>query len=94
MSVVAAVATLGLALSPVAAHAGTTRSASGMGWGPTWSAAIPNAEANAAGNLYDLARSYGETCTGITYTSSLYYIVPGGGGYVFSATATGDCAPG
>jgi hypothetical protein len=86
-------AALGLALTPAAANASTVRSASGTGWGTTWNTAIPAAEAQANGNLYQLARSYGEACVNITYTTSLYYIVPGGGGYVFSATATGTCSP-
>jgi hypothetical protein len=92
VSVISAVAALGLALGPLAAHADTVRSATATGWGTNWDTATANAEANANGALYDLARSYGETCTGVTYTAYLYYIVPGGGGYVFSATATGDCA--
>jgi hypothetical protein len=93
-SALSAIAALGLAFSPVVAQASTTLSASAQGWGSTWDSAIPNAEANADHALFTQAQSLGETCTGITYTSSLYYIVPGGGGYVFVATATGQCAPG
>jgi len=92
--VLATAAALGLALTPAAAHAGTIRSASGQGWGSNWDVATTRAEAAANGNLYQLARSFGEVCVNVTDTASLYYIVPGGGGYVFNATATGNCSPG
>lgn len=86
-------AALGLALSPAAAHAAGTLSTTAYGWGTDWNAATAAAENNAYWALHDQAKAIGETCTGVTYSGvGLYYIVPGGGGYVFSATATGSCA--
>lgn len=77
---------------PAAAQASTVLSASATGWGTNWTTAEAAANNNAYNALYDLARAQGETCANVTYADSLYYIVPGGGGYVFSATATGTCA--
>jgi hypothetical protein len=83
---------LAAVLAPSAAHAATTRSASTYGWGATWAAAVATAENNAYWALYDQATALGETCTGVTYSNvNLYYVVPGGGGDVFTATATGSC---
>jgi len=92
-AVLAAVAAVGLALSPVAAQAGTSLSATGQAFGATSGAAMANAEASAYSNLSTLAQSDGYVCTGITYTTSLYYVVPSGGGDVYNATATGNCGP-
>jgi len=92
VSILSAVVALGLSLSPVAASAATTRSKTGYGSGPDWSVATAHAENDAYWRLHDFARSLGETCTGVTYSDvNLYYIIPGGGGYVFTATATGTC---
>jgi len=92
-AVVSAVTMLGLLLTPVAAQAATTRSANATGWGTSQGAADSNARAEARYRLNSFAASLGEVCSGLTYTSSLVYTVPSGGGYVYSATATGDCAP-
>jgi hypothetical protein len=92
VAVLSAITALGLAVAPAAADAATTRSESSSGWGTDWNAATINAESNAFWKLHDAARALGETCTGVTYSNvGLIYIVPGGGGYVFSATATGTC---
>src|SRR6266478_1392167 len=92
-SILSAVAALGLVLAPTAAHAATTLSRSAYGWGPDWGTAETTAKTNAYWALYDFAKSMGETCTSVTYSNvNLYYVVPGGGGDVFTATATGICA--
>ena len=91
--VVSALALVGLVLSPVAAQAATTRSATGQGFAIDPGAAQANAQANALGALNTLAAQAGEVCTGVTYTLTLVYVVPSGGGYVYNATATGSCAP-
>jgi hypothetical protein len=49
--------------------------------------------AQALGGLNTLAAQFGEVCTGVTYTTTLVYVVPSGGGSVYNATATGSCAP-
>ncbi|MDX6392205.1 MAG: hypothetical protein QOJ73_3268 [Streptosporangiaceae bacterium] len=83
---------LGLALSPIAANASATLSASGQAWGATYGSAEANAEAQAHSSLLALASSRGySTCINVTYSDSLYYVVPGGGGDVFNSTATGLC---
>ena len=83
---------LGLALTPVAANASVTLSASGQAWGATYGSAEANAEAQAHSSLLALASSRGySTCINVTYSDSLYYVVPGGGGDVFNSTATGLC---
>lgn len=91
-AVACAVAALGLALGPVAAQADTTMSATGSGWGTDWAMAMTNAQNDAYGNLWEDAHALGLTCTNVTYVDNLSYIVPGGGGYVFDSTATGDCS--
>lgn len=91
-AVVCAAAALGLALGPLAAQASTTMSATGSGWGSDWAVAMTNAQNDAYGNLWEDARAVGLTCTNVTYVDNLSYIVPGGGGYVFDSTATGDCS--
>lgn len=92
VSIVSVVAALGLSLSPVTADAATTRSKTGYGSGPDWNVAAANAQSDAYWRLHDYAKSLGETCTAVTYSNvGLYYIIPGGGGYVFNATATGTC---
>jgi hypothetical protein len=90
---VAAAAAAGVMLSPVAAHASATLSGSAQGvWGATASAAQANAEVQAKGNLLSSASSQGySTCINITYSDTLYYVVPGGGGDVYNSTATGLC---
>jgi hypothetical protein len=92
-SLVSGIAVLGLALSPLAAHADATLSASADAvWGATTSSAVSNAEAQAYENLLSLASSKGySTCIDVTYSNSLSYVVPGGGGYVYDSTATGVC---
>jgi hypothetical protein len=93
LSILSAVVALGLTFSPATAHAATIRSKTGNDWGPDRSVAAARAESAAYWALYDFARSLGETCTGVTYSNvDLVYIIPSGGGYVFSATATGTCA--
>ena len=91
-AVVSIFAILGL-LSPTAAHAATTRSASGNAWGQTTYAAEANAKVMSLNELNSVARSLGEVCGGVTYSTYLIYIVPSGNGYVYRATATGNCAP-
>jgi hypothetical protein len=92
MSILSAMVALGAVLVPAAAHAATTMSASAYGWGATWGTAVTAAQTNAYWALYDKAAALGETCTGVTYSNvNLYYVVPGGGGDVFTATATGSC---
>ena len=92
-SVVSAVAALGLALGPVAAHAAETLSASGNGWGETQPAGLANAQTNAYWALYDLAHSRGEACSGITYVTTFFYPVPGAPyGYAYTVQATGTCS--
>ncbi len=82
-----------LALGPVAAHASTTLSASsGQVWGSSSTSAESAAESQAHGELTLLAESKGySTCINVTYNDTLFYIVPGGGGYVYESTATGLC---
>jgi hypothetical protein len=88
----AGITVLGLALNPIAANASVTLSASGQEWGATSGAAEANAEAQAHSSLLALASSRGySTCINVTYSDSLYYVVPGGGGDVFNSTATGLC---
>jgi hypothetical protein len=95
VSVLTAVAAFGVALTPAAAHAGTNRSQTDYAWGPNTTAAATNAKQSAVNALQRYAASLGETCSDVTYSNvNLYYIVPGGNnGYVYSATANGDCAP-
>jgi hypothetical protein len=89
---ISGIAALGLALSPLAAHASASLSASGQAFGSTYGAAESNAEAQSRGNLLSLAATHGfTTCINITYNDSLSYVVPGGGGDVFNSTATGLC---
>jgi hypothetical protein len=91
-SLVSGITVLGLALSPLAANASATLSGSGQAWGATYGSAESNAEAQAYGNLMALASSKGySTCVNVTYSDSLVYVVPGGGGDVFNSTATGLC---
>lgn len=84
---------LGLAVGPVAAHASATLSASANNvFGSTSGSAQSAAETQARANLLSLASSNGySTCINITFSDTLVFIVPGGGGYVFSSTATGLC---
>ena len=91
-AVVSTVAILGL-LRPVAAQAATTRSAYATAWGKTTYAADANARAEAHAALNSLARSLGEVCDSVTFTSLPVYTVRDGNGYVYGATATGNCAP-
>jgi hypothetical protein len=92
VAVVSVGAALALAATPLAAHASTQMSETRSGWGTDWNAAAAAAESTAFWALHDAAKALGETCTDITYSNvGLYYIVPGGGGYVFMATATGNC---
>jgi hypothetical protein len=88
-----AVAVLGLAMSPVAAHATETLSATGQAWAAQSGTALANAEADAYGNLWELARSRGETCTNVTYTTIGYYQIPGAPyGFAYEEQATGTCS--
>jgi hypothetical protein len=88
----AGITVLGLALSPIAANASVTLSASGQAWGATYGSAEANAEAQAHSSLLALASSSGDsTCINVTYNDSLYYVIPGGGGDVFNSTAAGLC---
>lgn len=92
-SAVSAVAALGLALGPIAAHATETLSANGNGWGADQPTGLANAQTNAYWALYDLAHSRGETCSGITYTTTFFYPVPGAPyGYAYAVRATGTCS--
>lgn len=90
---VAAVAAVGVMFSPVAAHASATLSGSAQGvWGATQGAAQSNAESQARGNLLSAASSQGySTCVNISYSDTLVYVVPSGGGDVYNSTATGQC---
>ena len=93
VAVVSAATALGLAVAPIAANASTIMSETRTGWGMSQSDAAAAAKANAYGDLYEAAYALGETCTGITYSNvALIYMVPGGGGFVFTATATGTCS--
>lgn len=92
-ALMSAVAAMGLAISPVAAHATETLSATGNGWAVDQATAYANAKADAYGNLWELAYSRGETCTNVTYTTVFYYPVPGAPyGYAIQERATGTCA--
>ncbi|MBS2965450.1 hypothetical protein KGA66_20530 [Actinocrinis puniceicyclus] len=87
------VAALGWTLSPVSAHASETLSATGNGWAVDASTALANAEADAYGNLYELALSRGESCTNVTYTTIGYYQIPGAPyGFAYQERATGTCS--
>jgi hypothetical protein len=91
-SLVSGIAVLGLGLSPLAAHASATLSATGQAWGATSGSAESNAQAQAYGNLVSLASSKGySTCVNVTYSDTLVYVVPSGGGDVYNSTATGQC---
>ena len=92
-SAVSGAAALAFALAPAAAHASATMSATATAvWGATDGAARANAEADAFGNLWQAAQAQGySTCINVTYTDTLTYIVPSGGGYVYNSTATGLC---
>jgi len=74
-------------------HAQATLSASAQGvWGATQGAAQSNAEAQARNNLLSQASSQGySTCVNISYSDTLVYVVPSGGGDVYNSTATGQC---
>jgi len=90
---VSAVAALGLAVSPVAAHAAETLSATGNGWATDQSTALANAKADAYGNLWELADSRGETCSNVTYTTVYVYQIPGPPyGFAYEERATGTCS--
>jgi len=92
-AIASAVAALGLAISPVAAHATETLSATGNGWAVDQSTALANAKADAYGNLWELANSRGETCTNVTYTTVYVYQVPGPPyGFAYQERATGSCS--
>ena len=91
LAVLSTAALVGM-LSPAAAHAATTRSASGNAWGQTTTIAEANAKVMALNALNALGRSLGETCGDVSYQTYLIYIVPSGGGYQYGATATGSCA--
>jgi hypothetical protein len=84
---------VGLALTPIAAHAAGWRTATAQGFGLTQGTGSANAEANARSALTSQAAQFGEVCTSVTSSSTLIYVVPSGGGYQFSGTATGYCAP-
>jgi hypothetical protein len=89
---VSGITALGLALSPIAANASVTLSGSGQAWGATSGSAEANAEAQAHSSLLAAASAKGDsTCINVTYSDSLYYVVPSGGGDVFNSTATGLC---
>jgi hypothetical protein len=92
-SLVSGIAALGLGLSPLAAHASATLSGSAQGiWGANLGSAQANAEAQARSNLLSAASSSGySTCINITYSDTLVYVVPSGGGDVYNSTATGQC---
>jgi hypothetical protein len=93
-SLIGGIVVSGLAFSPLAAHASATLSASTTSpvWGATYGAAESAAESQAYQNLMAAAQAHGyPTCINITYSDSLYYVVPGGGGDVFTSTATGQC---
>ena len=93
VSAVSGAAALAFALAPAAAYASATMSASATSvWGATDGAARANAEAGAFGNLRQTAQAQGySTCVNVTYSDTLYYVVPSGGGYVYNSTATGLC---
>ena len=67
------------------------RTATGSGWGPTQTAGAAAAGNNAVANLNSAAAAAGQTCSNISYTATLVYVVPSGGGYQYSATASGYC---
>jgi hypothetical protein len=93
-SLIGGIVVSGLALSPLAAHASATLSASTTSpvWGATSGAAESAAESAAYQNLLAAAQAHGySTCINVTYSDSLYYAVPGGGGDVYTSTATGLC---
>jgi hypothetical protein len=89
---VAILAALGLALSPVAAHAAGWRTASAQGSGPTAAAGSANAQNNAIAALNAQAAQAGEVCSSITSSATWVYTAPGGAAYVYNGTATGYCA--
>jgi hypothetical protein len=90
LSVLAAAAA---ALSPTAAHAAETLSATGSGWAVDANTALANAQADAYGNLWEAAYARGETCTGVTYTTLATYRIPGPPyGFAYEEQATGTCS--
>ena len=84
---------VGLAVTPVAAHADGWRTATAQGFGLTQATASANAQSNARIALTSQAAQFGEVCTNVTSSGTLIYVVPSGGGYQYGATATGYCAP-
>jgi hypothetical protein len=72
---------------------GATLSGSAQGvWGANLGSAQANAEAQARNNLLSAASSNGySTCINVTYSDTLVYVVPSGGGDVYNSTATGQC---
>jgi hypothetical protein len=93
LATVAAVVVAGLAVTPVAAHADGWRTATAGGFGLTQAAGSANAQANARAALNSQAAQAGEVCSSVTSSATLVYVVPSGGGYQYSGTATGYCAP-
>ncbi|MBP2708362.1 hypothetical protein JOL79_31745 [Microbispora sp. RL4-1S] len=93
LTLLAALVAAGIGLNPAAAHADTWRTATAQAWGQTQATASAAAQSNARAALTSLASQLGEVCTNVTSSATLVYVVPSGGGYQYSGTATGLCAP-
>ncbi|MEU6407204.1 hypothetical protein [Microbispora sp. NPDC046933] len=93
LMILVALVAAGIGLSPAAAHADTWRTATSTAWGQTQATASAAAQASARTALANMAAQLGEVCTNVTSSATLVYVVPSGGGYQYSGTATGLCAP-
>lgn len=90
LGVVSAVAAVGLLAAPVAAHADgydTPRIATADGAGSTYAAGQSAAEQRARAAVL----AVGHDCTPGTYYTSMIYMSPGGGTWVFRSTHEAVC---
>lgn len=90
LGLVTALAAVGLATTPVAAHAegyDTPRSATADGAGNTYAAGLAAAEQRARAAVL----AVGHDCTPGTYSTLTIYVSPGGGTWVFRSTHSAIC---
>ncbi|MEU6432597.1 hypothetical protein ABZ860_42395 [Microbispora sp. NPDC046973] len=90
LGLVSAVVAVGLATTPVAAHADgydTPRSATAQGAGSTYAAGLAAAEQRAR----QAVLAVGHDCTPGTYSTLMIYSSPGGGTWVFQSTHNAMC---
>jgi hypothetical protein len=82
----------GLCGNLVFQYGATLTSATTQAWGPNLGGAQSAAESAAYADLMSKANARGYTvCTNVTYSDTLVYVVPSGGGDVYNSTATGQC---